>query len=125
MNTEVVEWRMVGQRMVFRVEARLPGESWRKICVRKSSKRPSIRTFGGFASGDTLAETFSEFNFARCVGSDTVPNDTSINDVIVGELRPRIQVGQNEIHLLRLQNATDCSEVTLINLNVDCIGYGK
>ncbi len=115
---------MVGPGLVFRVEARLRNETWRKICVRKSWYLTKIVTYFGV---DGTPNYYSEFNYKECVSADTVPNDTSINDIIVAELRPESTYREyNGIKLLRLENATDCSEVPgLIDLNVYCEGYGK
>ncbi len=122
LNAEVVDWRMVGLGLVFRVEARLRNEKWRKVCVRKSSS-----AINHIATDEYTSYYYSELNNTLCASADTIPNDTSINEVLVAELRLEKKFQQqNGIQLLRLQNATDCSEVAgLINLNVYCLGYGK
>ena len=117
---------MVGSGLVFRVEARFPNETWRKVCVRKSAYFNYIATYPTYSDYKKY-HSYSDFNYTLCVSADIVPNDTNANDVIVGELRPESVFRKHKgIQLLRVQNATNCSEVAgLVNLNVYCLGYGE
>ena len=117
---------MVGTGLVLRFEARLFNGLWRRVCVKESLLPNRI--------SETLkAQFFKDSSYLllhenrvslfgngsskyKCRSSDTEENDTSTSDVIIGVL----SFSTNSLEIISLQNATDCSDIGLINLNAYC-----